>query len=240
MKRIKKLLESSHARSKSDHYILEHPKSLLHLCQTQPDQVSKIYYREDIDPTIRDQIPTSIRQEEVSKQHFQTLKTVKTSQGLIGLCNKNWTTITTSPTGSIALLDGIQDPSNVGAIIRSAVAFNVQAIVLTSTCADPYHPAAIRSAAGLTTHIDLIKWTDAIPTWLAAIPTYALSPHAKKTTNTLSKEVACIILGGEGNGISQETLTSLQVTNIRIPMSAKAESLNVAVTAGIIFSQLVS
>ncbi len=131
-------------------------------------------------------------------------------------------------------LEGIQDPGNVGAILRSAAAFGVQQVVLDPGCADPWSPRALRAGMGghfalqiaetrdLAREIDAFKGTVActVPRGGVALGD---SPFERSWA---------WIFGAEGRGLSEETIRRADL-RVTIPMAAGTESLNVAAAAAI-------
>jgi TrmH family RNA methyltransferase len=131
--------------------------------------------------------------------------------------------------GSTVFLEGIQDPSNVGAILRSAAAFGVGRVVLDQACADPWSPRALRAgmgghfALGIEETKDLGAELEAFKGRLAVtVPRGGVAPT----------KVDGWVFGAEGRGVSKDVLekASLKVT---IPMAHGTESLNVAAAAAI-------
>ncbi len=141
--------------------------------------------------------------------------------------------------GNILALDGIQDPGNLGTIIRSAVAFGVDTIVASSDTVDLYNQKTIRASEGMLFQINYLKRD--LYTFLSDVhDTYKIY-----TTDVVDgcniKEITClnpyvIVMGNEGNGVS-EMVASLADERFHIPMSDKCESLNVAIATAIILYQ---
>lgn len=133
-----------------------------------------------------------------------------------------------------AFLEGVQDPSNVGAIIRSAAAFGIGRVLLDRACADAWSPKALRAGMGghfalrvyetgrLATEIDAFKGTLACAVPRGGVPLREA---------TLSASVGWIF-GSEGRGLSEETLRKVAL-RVTIPMKPGTESLNVAAAAAI-------
>jgi TrmH family RNA methyltransferase len=131
-------------------------------------------------------------------------------------------------------LEGVQDPSNVGAIVRSAAAFGVARVVLDRACADPWSPKSLR--AGMGGHFALaIEVADKLGSKLqafkgklvCAVPRGGLPLGEADLTGELGW-----IFGGEGAGLTEETERSAAL-RVSIPMSRGSESLNVAAAAAI-------
>jgi len=133
-------------------------------------------------------------------------------------------------------LEGVQDPGNVGAILRSAAAFGIGSAVLDPGCADPWSPKVLR--AGMGAHFSLsIRETKDLAAEVAGFPGKVLCAVARHGidpgTADLSGPVAWL-LGGEGQGVSQ-ALRKLASAEVTIPMAGGTESLNVAAAAAILF-----
>jgi TrmH family RNA methyltransferase len=131
-------------------------------------------------------------------------------------------------------LEGVQDPRNVGAIIRTAAAFGVGRVVLDKACADPWSPKALR--AGMGGHFAIsIKVKSDLGEQLNAFKGHLLCTVPRDgmpiEEADLSGKVGWIF-GGEGKGLSEETLRQVPL-RVTIPMAAGTESLNVAAAAAI-------
>lgn len=141
----------------------------------------------------------------------------------------------------VLLIDAVQDPGNVGTMIRTADAAGVDGIVLGKGSADPYNPKTVRSAQGSHFHLPIVKGN--MYTWVnrlkaASIPVYgtalknAVPFHEVESTSQFG-----LIVGNEGAGIDEELLT-LTDQNVTIPILGQAESLNVAVATGVLLFNL--
>ena len=142
----------------------------------------------------------------------------------------------------IVLLDSISDPGNLGTIIRSAAAFGINGIILFGNCVDLYSPKVIRSTTGNFFKIPIInlKNKDEIETLFKNHVKIATA--LSKENNISLKECAqidkyIIMLGSEAKGL-QKDLISIADKNIRLEMKNNVESLNLAVSASIIFYEL--
>ncbi len=142
--------------------------------------------------------------------------------------------------GNILLLDDIQDPGNLGTIIRSAVAFGIDTIVLSPDTVDIYNNKVIRSSEGMLFHINFIK--DDLASFIDTIKDryQILSTDVRTGKNIknlhLDKPYA-LIMGNEGRGVKEE-LISKSNDKIYLPMQDNCESLNVAIATSIILYEL--
>jgi len=143
-------------------------------------------------------------------------------------------------TGKVTLvLDNLQDPGNLGTIIRTADWFGVQEIICSLDTADLYNPKVVQSTMGSLGRVKVF-YTD-LSKWLSAqkdVGIFAATLKGKDITGIAKVKEAIIVIGNESKGVSAEILNLADV-NITIPQKGKAESLNAAVAAGIILSHLV-
>jgi RNA methyltransferase, TrmH family len=139
--------------------------------------------------------------------------------------------------GKITLvLDAIQDPGNLGTIIRTADWFGIENIVCSPTCADMYNPKVVQSTMGSLARVNIFY--TGLNDWLQknkVIKKYATALHGKDIKTLKEIKEGIIIIGNEGKGISDEVL-ALADENITIQKKGDAESLNAAVAVGIILS----
>ncbi|OPH56167.1 rRNA methyltransferase [Paenibacillus ferrarius] len=137
----------------------------------------------------------------------------------------------------VVVLDGVQDPGNLGTIIRSADAVGAKAVVLGRGTVDLYNPKTIRSTMGSMYHLPILEAD------LSLLLPRARERGVRLVTTSLQAERSCydtdlrqptwLILGNEGKGVSPEVAAQSDVQVI-IPMQGKAESLNVAMAATVL------
>lgn len=136
--------------------------------------------------------------------------------------------------GFCLLLDGVQDPGNVGAILRTAVAAGVEQALLSPGCADVWSPKTLRAGMGAQAVLDIVERAD-LPAFARAfngrIAATLLDGATDLYRTDLTGDLA-LILGAEGAGVSPE-LASLAGVRLKIPMAAGIESLNVGAAAAI-------
>ncbi|PTX55032.1 TrmH family RNA methyltransferase [Melghirimyces profundicolus] len=144
--------------------------------------------------------------------------------------------------GPVLLLDAVQDPGNLGAILRTAEAAGARDIWLGNGTVDPYNPKVVRSAMGslFRSRIRRVKLMDAIPKLKKqGYFVVGTAPRAEKNHfETRFPLKTAFLLGNEGRGVSPEVEGMTDAT-VRIPMPGEVESLNVAVTAGILLFEWV-
>jgi TrmH family RNA methyltransferase len=132
----------------------------------------------------------------------------------------------------IVALDGVQDPGNVGTIVRLAAAFDCAGVALLPGCADPFAPKVIRSSVGavLTVPIAAVSYDELVA---AKLPLFAAALNG--TSSQPPARGAIVVFGSEGGGVSPEITRAAEP--ITIPMSPRVESLNVATSAAILLSR---
>lgn len=175
----------------------------------------------------------------VTNDIVNNLTTLETPSNILAVCHK---LEEKKEIGDrILILDGIQDPGNLGTIIRSAVAFHIDTIILSDDTVDLYNPKVIRASQGMMFHINIIRKNllEYIPKLkdenYQILGTKVTHGNSLKTLEKISK--FAIIMGNEGNGI-KDTTAELCDKFLYIDMSSVCESLNVGVAASIILYEL--
>ena len=141
----------------------------------------------------------------------------------------------------IVALDGVQDPGNVGTILRTLDAFEADGLVLLPGCADPFSPKTVRSSMGAVfrrpvwrcapAQVKALLSAAGIPLWGAALRCDTVDARQVDYTR------AAVAIGSEGRGLSEEVLALCDQT-IRLPMSERCESLNAAVAAAVLLWEM--
>ena len=141
------------------------------------------------------------------------------------------------PGERLLVLDGVQDPGNVGTIWRTADAFGADALILLPGCADPWSPKTVRASMGACFRLPLLSCTlEELTALLAAqnLPLYAAAlGEDAQDVRAVGLRRAAVVIGSEGRGISGGVLGHCNKT-LKIPMRQRCESLNAAMAAGII------
>lgn len=177
----------------------------------------------------------------VTKEIISKISTLDTPVNILALCCKK--NMHSNLGKKILLLDEIQDPGNLGTIIRSSKAFNVDTIVLGHGCVDLYNPKVLRSTQGMAFHMNIISCDllELIPNLKNdGIPVYGTKVEFGEDIRTLSgneKEKYALVMGNEGNGVKKEVL-ELCDKYLYIKMNNEVESLNVGVATSILLYEL--
>ena len=178
-------------------------------------------------------LPPETRVITVPNALMDSLSFTDTPQGVLFTCK-----IPTPPSvperGRWLLLDRIQDPGNVGSILRTAEAFGLDGVLLTNGCADPFSPKAVRAAMGATFRLTVLCRGDfQSPVGVHSTPLpLIITDMGGETVREFPRDCV-VILGNEGAGVSAE-LREMASRTISIPMKGKAESLGVAAAAAVI------
>lgn len=137
-----------------------------------------------------------------------------------------------------AVLDGLQDPGNVGTILRTAAAFGADGVFLTGNCADPWNPKTVRATMGAVFRLPVWQTDGQTAAGLlreAGIPLYgAALKGAPLSLGEVDLTRAALAVGSEGSGLSP-ALLALCDAAVRIPMEPGCESLNAAAAAAVLF-----
>lgn len=174
----------------------------------------------------------------VSENVMRKISSLDTVSNIIGVCKFK----KENELGNkLLILDDIQDPGNLGTIIRSAVAFNVDTIILSNDTVDLYNPKVIRATQGMIFNINII--TRDLYTFVSKIKEDNYKVFSTNVVNgsevkSIERcEKCAIIMGNEGKGVRRE-LQDMSDANIYIKMNPLCESLNVGVATSIILYEL--
>ena len=184
-------------------------------------------------------VPENVRVVRVPGDVMESISPMRSPQGALFLCKlpdqKQFV-----PRKGMLLLDGIQDPGNLGTILRTADALNVP-VCLLEGCADPYSHKVVRASMGAVFRTDVIQstWEEVKRSCEAAgipVAVTALSDRASDIRNADVSAMA-VVIGSEGQGVRKEILDAADGELI-IPMNPHCESLNAAVAATIVMWQM--
>jgi TrmH family RNA methyltransferase len=179
----------------------------------------------------------------VSEKLLDSISYTKTPQGIVLLAARpasDYASFTARqpPSPQLVIMHGINNPVNVGAILRTAEAAGVSGAIATANTSDPFSPKALRGAMGSAFRLPIctgLDYADAIA-WCAerGIRTIAASAHAPKSFTEVDwRGASALVIGPESSGLSSEEI-ALTDEAVRIPMQGSVESLNVAVATGVL------
>lgn len=174
----------------------------------------------------------------VTYEVMEKLTSLNTPSTVIGICNiKNGNSVSGN---KILILDGIQDPGNLGTIIRSSCAFSIDTIILSKNCVDLYNEKVIRSTQGMLFKVNIV--VDDLISIIRNLKNDNYLILGTDVNNgidvrSIKSEKYALIMGNEGNGISEE-IKRLCDKNLYIKMDDNCESLNVGVATSILLYEL--
>ena len=234
LQHVKKLLSSKKAREEAGLFVSDGTKLLEEAVRYYPGLETVI-----LSDGIQANVPESVRVVRVPEDVMASISPMQTPQGALFLCRLPERTAFLPQKGML-LLDGIQDPGNLGTILRTADALDIP-VVLLEGCADPYSHKVVRSSMGAVLRRPVIQagWEQVREACKeAGIPlaVTALSSRAVDIRTADLKTMAAVI-GSEGQGVRREILESAD-RELIIPMNPHCESLNAAVAATIVMWQM--
>ena len=220
-------------------FIAEGPKIVDELLLSAHDQIQQLYALPDWiaahSTALKD-----ISVVELGEKELERISQLTTSNKVLAVVKKFETPLTLEAKGKVSLvLDGIQDPGNMGTIIRIADWFGIEQIFCSPDCADMYNSKVVQSTMGSIARVKML-YTDIVK-WVSNqkdIRIYATALEGRDVTAMNKMEEGLIIIGNESKGISP-ALFELANVKIHIPQKGKAESLNAAVATGIVLSHLI-
>jgi RNA methyltransferase, TrmH family len=186
--------------------------------------------------------------EEIGVRLFGQLAGTDTPQGILAVIQPRAWTLAEAKAGGgpILVVDAVQDPGNVGTLIRTAHALGAAASLLLRGTADPMNPKALRAAMGATFRHPVVQLDDGpfitwardngVTLWAAAADGVPLA-RALQAREEKADSVIAVIVGNEGAGIRPQ-LNAIAAQRVAVPLARGAESLNVAVAAGILLYEV--
>ncbi len=232
-----KNLASSKERLEAKAFLVEGTRAINQVISSKPDEIIEILSTGDLPPAYSDY---AVRV--VTERQLHSISSTKTPQSTIAVVHlplEIYTDHLPDDTGAkILLLEDIQDPGNVGTLIRSAVAFGFSGVILTEKCADPLSPKCIQSTAGTV----LSLWIRRTPRYMELVEKLktggyfliAADLRGEEDTTVLQQQDKLLLaLGNEASGLSKSILNTVDY-RLKIPIvQEKAESLNVAACGAI-------
>ena len=234
LQQVKKLLSSKKAREEAGLFAADGTK-LLQEAVTHCPGLDTVILSDGVEA----EVPSSVRIIRVPADVMESISPMQSPQGALFLCRFPERKLFL-PVPGMLLLDGIQDPGNLGTILRTADALDIP-VALLEGCADPYSHKVVRSSMGAVFRTQVIQtnW-ETVKTACAeagiSVGVTALSDRAKDLRQSDLKKMA-VVIGSEGQGVRKEILEAAGAELI-IPMNPHCESLNAAVAATIVMWQM--
>ena len=181
----------------------------------------------------------------VTPEQFRAVSMLERASGVGAIALQRWTPLERAdPRCGLCwlVIEQIRSPGNLGSILRTAEACSVGGVIFVGPYCDPFDPAVARASMGGISFLPLVRASvDELAAWIErhSVELVGLSPDAKRlwTDVPLAPSIA-IVLGEERQGLSQR-LRKLCGTRVRLPMTGRADSLNVSVAAGVMLYELV-
>ena len=234
LQQVRKLLSSRKERENTGLFVADGTKLLTEAVKWWPGLETVI-----LSDGTEMELPAHVRVVTVPKDVMESISPMQTPQGALFLCRlpekKEFI-----PKPGMLLLDGIQDPGNVGTILRTADALQIP-VALLEGCADPYSHKVVRASMGAVFRTPVVQttWEQAKTAFAQAgipVAVTALSSRAQDLRSAALKDMA-VVIGSEGQGVRAQILDSAQAELI-IPMNPNCESLNAAIAAAIVIWQM--
>ncbi len=234
LQQVKRLLSSRKERENAGLFVADGTKLLQEAVRFWPGLDTVI-----LSDGVEAEVPASARVIRVPGDVMESISPMAAPQGAVFVCRLPEKTVF-APKAPMLLLDGIQDPGNLGTILRTADAMQVP-VALLEGCADPYSHKVVRASMGAVFRVPVVQttWAEAALTLRQAgipVAVTALSETASDIRQA-AVETMAVVIGSEGQGVRQEILDSAGKQLI-IPMCAHCESLNAAIAATIVMWQM--
>jgi TrmH family RNA methyltransferase len=234
IQQVRKLVSSRKERESSGLFVADGVKLLAEAVRWWKDLDTVI-----LSDGVEADVPDGVRLVRVPQEIMEYISPMSTPQGALFLCRlparKEFV-----PQAGMLLLDGIQDPGNLGTILRTADALQIP-VVLLEGCADPYGHKVVRASMGAVFRTEVIQasWeqvSDACKEAKIPVAVTALSETAEDI-RTAALATMAVVIGSEGQGVRKEILENADKQLI-IPMNERCESLNAAIAAAIVMWQM--
>lgn len=249
IKYIKKLISNKSFRDEERRFVVEG----LRLCLdafVSAASIKEVYYTDAIckkfPEKVKELVDSSERVYKVSDEILKSISETRTPQGIVCICeklDKHFDVNTINITGKFVILEDIQDPANLGTILRTAEALGLDFVVMSRNCCDMYNAKVLRASMGAVFRVrvrsseNLCEDIKVLRTRGAKV--YAAVPEnsAPPVTSVDWSSFSAVAIGNEGNGLSSE-LVALCDKKVTIPMLGRAESLNAGMAAGILMWEM--
>ncbi len=234
LQQVRRLLTSKKERDTAGLFVADGTKLLAEAVKWWPGLDTVI-----LSDGVEADVPAGVRIVRVPEDVMESISPMQTPQGALFLCRLPEQKAFVPKPGML-LLDGIQDPGNLGTILRTADAFNVP-VALLEGCADPYSHKVVRASMGalFRSPVQQTTWEEAKTICAQQNIPVAVTALSDRAVDLRQAELSsmAVVIGSEGQGVRKQILESAQAELI-IPMQARCESLNAAVAAAIVMWQM--
>lgn len=236
--KMAKSLKTKKGRNNHSAFLVEGEKCVRELMTHMPDILSSLIVSHSQYKYLEQRAVNMGRRLYAVEEHVMAaISDCKTPQGIAAVALKPLHA--DAKDGFIVALDGVQDPQNVGTIIRTADAAGCACVVLSEESADCFSPKAVRASMGSLFHLPVLY--EDLPIYMSKLLSrgYRIACADIEGTEDYSLDAArtCLVIGNEARGMSEKML-NICTDRIRIPMYGQAESLNASVAAGILIYKI--
>ena len=251
IKYIKRLISDASFRKKEKYFVIEGFR-LCYDAFLSRVLIDEIYYTDNavdkFTEGLEDIIGYSKRAYRVSESVLKNMSDTKTPQGVVCVCeklDKQFSLNTINSVRKFIILENIQDPANLGTILRTAEALGINFVVMSGECCDVYNSKVLRGSMGAVFRVNIL-FSDNLCDVIKKlqdnkVKVYAAVPDASATlvtdVNWEDFSAVAIAIGNEGNGLTREVIDVCNAA-VTIPMHGRAESLNAAMAAGILMWEM--
>lgn len=237
--RLRRLAASVSARRERGEFLCDSPKLLDEILKWRPELLRTVVCTCG---TALPPLPEGVQTVEVPADLMQTLSPSKTPQGVLSVCAVREPPLPETLEGQhYVVLDGVQDPGNVGTILRTADAFGADGLFLVNACADVFSPKTVRASMGAVFRCPVWSCSpQALRELLnrSNLPLYGAALRADTMdARQMDYTRAVMAIGSEGRGLSAELLALCDRT-VKIPMREHCESLNAAAAAAVLLWEM--
>lgn len=234
LQQVKKLLSSRKEREAAGLFVADGTKLLAEAVRFWPGLDTVI-----LSDGVQADVPEGVRVLRVPEDVMESISPMATPQGAVFVCRLPQENAFV-PKAPMLLLDGIQDPGNLGTILRTADALGVQAVLLEG-CADPYSHKVVRASMGAVFRTPVVQttWQEASGALRAAAIPIAVTALSERASDIRRADVQnmAVVIGSEGQGVRRQILDSADQQLI-IPMQSHCESLNAGIAAAVVMWQM--
>ena len=236
LQQTRRILTSRREREETGLFAGEGTKLLAEAVRYAPEWLHTVFLAEGVEQ----ETPEHVRRVRLPRELLDSLSTMDAPQGAIFLCRMPEEPEFVPKPGTL-LLDGLQDPGNVGTIWRTADALGADGLLLVNGCADPWNWKTVRATMGACFRLPVWEVTaEELPGLLerSGLPLYATALREDTVDLRQADLSRCAVaIGSEGRGVSPELLTLSQCT-LKIPMRTRCESLNAAAAAAVVLWEM--
>jgi TrmH family RNA methyltransferase len=233
-----KSLHQKKYRKQNSIFIIEGIKSIAEFISS-AYQLEHIYYLAQY-KSLLPNLPANIKLFEVNNVELEKISTLQAPQGILALVKipESENIDSDQLKGKFSLmLDGIQDPGNLGTIIRTADWFGFNNIICSLDTVEIYNPKTVQATMGSLSRINVYRQDLSSLIERSRLPVFGTTLKGNDIYNIEWGKEGLVVLGNEGQGISEEILKQVTKT-VTIPRVGRAESLNVAISAGILCAEI--